>query len=120
MPRGDNPKSRANIEKHKIKKGEVRNPEGINKKRPLTDEYFLDLESPLPEKECKRLGLPAGTTFAKGQARQRNLDALQPGGYLSSKEMREAIEGRAPERLEITGTTKVETTIRLVDDRTKT
>jgi hypothetical protein len=87
---------------------------GRPKKRPLTDEYFADLERPMPPKMCKKLDLPIGSTFARGHARQRNLDGLESGGYLASKEMREAIEGKAPIRLEIQGTERKEVTLEVI------
>ena len=100
------PNSLKAIKAHEFKSGDewTGNAGGRPKKRPMTDEYFADLNEPIPPKECKRLGLPKGTLFARGHARQRNLDGIQPGGYLASKEIREAIEGKAPLRLEIQGT----------------
>ena len=118
------PKQRANL--IPAKKGEVRNPLGINRKRPITDEYFGTSQDALPEALRKKINesmgeeiLPPGATWAKANALRRFLDALQQGGHPSSREIREAIEGKAPQRLEITGPQSQEITIRIVHDRQK-
>lgn len=99
-------------------KGVSGNPGGRPKKRPMTDEYFADLERKMPAKFCKKLGLPIGSTFAQGHARRRNLDGLKEGGYLASKEMRESMEGKAPIRLEIQGTERKEVTLEVIFRKT--
>ena len=45
MPRGDNPNSRANLKPARC--GEVRNPSGINRKRPISVRYAELSEEPL-------------------------------------------------------------------------
>jgi hypothetical protein len=99
-----------------FKPGQSGNPGGRPKKRPITDEYFADSQLPMSAKDCKRLGLPKGSTFAQGHARQRNLDGIKPQGHRASKEMREAMEGKAPMRLEITGQERREVTIRVIHE----
>lgn len=123
-----NPKSLKNL-KPPIKPGEVRNPQGINRKRPITDRYFERSEMPLPESLRKKINasfpdsesevLPPGSTWADANALRRFLDALTEGGQPSSKEIREAIEGKAPERIEISGPERKEITIRVKYDRQK-
>lgn len=101
------------------------NPGGRPKKRPITDEYFDLADKPIPEKLRAKLqkkycvDLPQGITFSQMNALARYLDAMEPDGQTSSKEIREAMEGKAPMRLEISGPQRQEITIRLVDDRTK-
>jgi hypothetical protein len=116
MARKVNPKSLANLKP--IKKGEVRNPQGINRKRPITDRYYERSESPLPESIRKRVNksigeeiLQPGATWAEANALRRFLSAIDPDGQPSSKEIREAIEGKAPQRLEISGPERKEITI---------
>jgi hypothetical protein len=107
-----NPRSLANL-RPPLQKGQVLNPLGISRKRPLTDCYYEDLQRPMTDRQCKRLGLPLGSTFAEGHARQRNLDAIQPGGEAASREMREAIEGKAPQRQEVAEAERKEVTYRV-------
>jgi hypothetical protein len=97
------------------------NPGGRLKKRPITDEYFQILGEPLPEILRLQINqmfgeelLRPGTTWARAGAFRRALDSLMEGGYLASKEMREAIEGKAPLRSEITGPERKEVTLRVV------
>lgn len=108
-----------------FKPGQSGNPGGRPKKRPITDEYFALTNKAIPEKLRKKLQkkwgieLEKGITFAQMNALRRSLDALEQGGHTSSKEIREAIEGKAPERLEISGPERKEITIRILHDRKK-
>lgn len=104
--------------------GESGNPSGRPKKRPITDEYFQLSQSPIPEslrqKINRQLGeelLKEGATWAQANALRRFLDTIMQGGHPSSREIREAIEGKAPERLEITGPERKEIKIRVSFDR---
>jgi hypothetical protein len=124
-PRKMNPKSLANLAPP-VKPGEVLNPTGINRKRPITDEYYARSQEPLPEPLRLKINAALGVevlkpkaTWAEANSLRRFLDALTEGGHPSSKEIRESIEGKAPERLEIMGTQKKEITIRVSFDRTR-
>jgi hypothetical protein len=119
VPRGKNPNSLKNLKP--TKPGQVLNPQGINRKRPITDCYYQRSEEPLPENLRIRINasigeeiLKPGTTWAEASALRRFLDALMEGGTAAAKEIREAIEGKAPQRLEITGPEKKVVTIRVV------
>jgi hypothetical protein len=99
------------------------NASGRPKKRPITDEYFQLSQNPIPEKLRNdinsKLGeelLKPGATWAQANALRRFLDTLMQGGHPSSKEIREAIEGKAPERLEITGPERKEITLHLIHE----
>jgi hypothetical protein len=98
---------------------------GRPKKRPITDEYFRLADQPLPgsvrKKIKKRWGLelPPEITWSKAAAIRRYLDALEPGGVQAGKEIREAIEGKSPQRLEISGPERKQVTIKVVYDRKK-
>lgn len=121
MPkRNVNPKSLANL-RPPWKPGQSGNPEGINRKRPITDEYFALADLVIPEEIRKRIPAkirPAkGTTFAQANSLRRWMDSMLQGGHGASKELREAMEGRAPQRLEITGPERKEITIRVIEDR---
>jgi uncharacterized membrane protein len=105
------PNSLKNLEKTKIKKGEVRNPLGINRKTPMTDYYKQRALSKLPEKIRKQMNqqlgeevLPKGALWAEANAVRRFVAAVVgKDGTSDSKEIREAIEGRARQRIEVTG-----------------
>lgn len=95
------------------KPGETGNPGGRPKKRPITDEYAALANIEVPPQILKRLKLPPGLTFAQANAVRRFVDALMKGGYQASKEIREAMEGKAPMRMEIVGTERKEVILRV-------
>jgi len=120
--RGKNPKSLANLKP--ARKGEVRNPQGINK-RPFSDLYFAVSQEIVPEWKRRQLNKeaggplhPKGTTWA--EAHSRALHAKAADGDVSAvRELADRVEGRAPERLQITGNTKQMVTITIRHDRQK-
>ena len=120
-----NEKSLKNLKPFKSGGDWTGNAGGRPKKRPITDEYFQLADQVVPEKIRKRLEkkweikLEPGITFSKANALRRYLDAMESGGQTSSKEIREAIEGKAPERLEITGPERKEITIHLIHTEKK-
>src|SRR5271167_3346568 len=108
MKRGKNPRSLRNL--RPAKPGEVRNPLGVNKKRPITDEYWQVSQEAMPEvvvrrfnKECRCVLLKPGDTWARGVAVRVHFEAVMEASIRAMREMRESIEGKAPQRLEITG-----------------
>jgi hypothetical protein len=118
---GKNPKSRANLKPPA--KGEVRNPKGINRKRPWTDRMFAQSEELLIKTQAgrailKKLKLPESATWADASVWKLILKAAA-GEISAIKEMADRIEGKAPERLEISGPERKQVTIRLIHDRTK-
>jgi hypothetical protein len=80
------------------------NPGGRPKKRPISGRYAEMAETELPEDIRRVLRLPKGATFgdaiAMGQAR-----AAIKGKTDAAREFREAIEGKATQRIEIADTT---------------
>src|ERR1700739_2105986 len=94
-------------------KGVSGNPGGRPKKRPITDRYYQKAEEPLSEKDCKRLKVPIGATWGDLLA-QRQFQAAEKGSTNAAREIREAIEGRAPQRLEITGPQRKVITIKIM------
>lgn len=111
--RGENPNSLQNL--NPAQPGDVRNPTGKNRNRPYTDAYEGVAEAPLPEflrlqlnKQLrtdagnKRLPdlYPKGITWAEANALRQHLNALD-GDTRSATEVREAVEGRATQRIEI-------------------
>lgn len=79
--------------------GESGNPGGRPKRRPISARYAAFAEIPLPEKRCRELGLPPGSTFADGVTKTLYEMAMdgRPG---AAREIREGIEGRTAERPE--------------------
>jgi hypothetical protein len=123
MPRGKHPNSLANLKPAMIQPGEVRNPLGINRKRPWTDRYYERSEGPLPEilrrQFNERLGmevLPPGSTWADAGTLRQHMDAMMEGGTKAAKEIADRIEGKPPQRMEISGPEKKEITIRVKFD----
>jgi len=118
MARGKHPNSLANL-KPPIRPGEVRNPEGINRRRPITDEYWQVSPEPMPlalirkfNKKCGAKLLVEGDSWARGVAVRLQYEAAMLGIVRAAREMREAMEGKAPQRLEITANPqKVETVL---------
>jgi hypothetical protein len=122
------PRSLANL-KPPIRPGEIRNPLGVNRKRPITDQYWESSAEPMPlvlirrcNRKCGVALLQPGDTWARGVAIRAQYEAVMQGVMRAAREMREAMEGKAPQRLEITATpTKVETiiTVRYMSRRGK-
>lgn len=75
---------------------------GAPRKRPITEEYDEVVRELLPEKERRALGLPPGTTWGRAIALSRARHALLKTGVADAKEMREAIEGKSTQRIELT------------------
>jgi hypothetical protein len=119
--RGKNPKSLANLKP--AKKGEVRNPLGINSKRPFSDFYFFHAEEVVPEFWRKRINkdaggrlIPKGATWGEADSRRLHLEAAK-GNVNAIRELADRVEGKAPQRLEITGPSRKEITLHVVHDR---
>ena len=109
-----------------FKPGQSGNPGGRPKKRPITDEYFQLADQPLPEKLRTKLArdfginLAAGTTWSQASALRRFLEAtgikIEEGGTKAAKEIRESIEGKSPQRIEVSGPERKEITIQVKFD----
>ena len=122
MERGKNPHSLANL--RPARPGEMRNPEGINRKRPITDHYWEASQEPMPMALIQRFNrkwgkgmLRARDTWARGVAVRAFCEAVFEGNIRAAKEIRESIEGKSPQRLEITTPPKTEITLRVIHDR---
>jgi hypothetical protein len=101
-------------------KGEVRNPEGINGRRPYTAAYealstalFPEIFRKFKNGQLKKTLLaqgfpdaeipeiyPAGLTWAEANAIERHVNALLQGSLGDAIEVRESTEGRATQRIE--------------------
>lgn len=76
---------------------------GRPRKRPLSDAYAEQLRTTFPLKMCKALGIPLGSTWAEALTEVAFRTALKSTevGVSQRKEIREAIEGKAPVRYEL-------------------
>jgi len=64
--------------------------------------------------------LKEGATWADANAVRQLFEAVMKGSTAAAKEIREAIEGKSPQRLDISGPERKEMTIRVVyEDRNK-
>jgi hypothetical protein len=101
------------------KKGESGNPSGRPKKRPVTDEYFALADIEVPKEICKALKVKyvPGRTFSQWNALRRFMDCMLKDGHRAAKEVREAMEGKAPQRIDLTGTQTVEQILRVVFEK---
>jgi len=105
MPRGKHPKSLANL--RPIRKGEVRNPRGINTKRSFSERYLISADEVIPESARRKLNQRAGfmlhrkrTTWREASARAL-LFGASGGEVAAAKELADRVEGKAPERIEL-------------------
>ena|SRR5213594_880617 len=84
-----------------FKKGHPGGP-GRPKKRPVTERYEHELEELISEEVRLKLGLKKGATRGDAMARSTVMQAIRAKSAQFAKEIREAIEGKSPQRLEIT------------------
>jgi len=112
--RGENPNSLKNLKP--AKPGQIRNSTGKNRNRPYTDAYEGLADAPLPEflrlqlnnqarVDARKKKLPdlypKGITWAEASALRQHLNAVVNGDTRSATEVREAVEGRATQRIEL-------------------
>ncbi len=110
-------------------KGKSGNPGGKPKKRPITDEYFWLAEQPITPQMRQKIRrsygiiIPEGTTWARCLSLRLFLQGMglkiDSGAARSVKEIREAMEGKAPQRLEITGPERKEIQLLVRFDKKK-
>lgn len=94
--------------KHPLKpftKGDKRIKAGPGRPRkwPLTQRYKEILEERLPTAECKKLGLKGTATIGDAIAMKMASQAYKKGDVLATREIREAVEGKATQRIELSG-----------------
>ena len=100
------------------KPGESGNLSGRPKKRPISDRYAERAETALPEEERLKRGLPSGATYGDALALDQFNAALN-GKTEAAREIREAIEGKAGQRMEISEPEKKDVQIHVVYDKPK-
>src|SRR5713226_7532672 len=94
-----------------------RNPRngGRPKKRPISDRYEELAELVLPEKDRIKHGLPKGAMYGDALVLSMFKAAIE-GRTDAAREIREAIEGKAPQRVDA-GPGRQEVTIRVLYDQ---
>jgi hypothetical protein len=101
----------------------VPNPTGVNRKRPFSDRYHAIAEEVMPEKLRKAFNKEAGAELLKPGATWGDADAygqfLQTikGSTIAAREVADRVEGKPPQRLEVTGPERKLVTIRVLFDR---
>ena len=84
------------------KKGQSGNPLGRPRRKPITDRYIEAIETELPDDTRKKLGLAPGSTVGDAIARSVAFQAvIGPERVTAAKEIREAIEGKTPQAVEL-------------------
>ena len=83
-------------------KGVSGNPGGRPKKKPITERYEAQLEVELPESLRLKLKLKKGATYGDAVALQVIRQAIL-GKHEAAREVREAVEGRAPQQIHLSG-----------------
>jgi hypothetical protein len=76
VPRGKNPSSLNNLKP--TKPGQVLNPQGINRKRPITDRYYQRSEEPLPEILRAKINASIGEELLKTRRDMGGRERAQP------------------------------------------
>jgi hypothetical protein len=92
----------AHLKAFRWPKGVTGNAGGRPKKRAISERYAFVAEVPLPEAVRKKFKMPVGSTFGDAGAVGTFL-AMMEGKYGAAKEIREAIEGKATQRIEVVG-----------------
>lgn len=115
MPKGDNPNSRKNLKP--VKKGQVLNPLGINRKRPFTDRISQHSEQLLSatkegEQIRKALNLPEDATFADAAVKRLMREAIK-GNVKAFDQMANRIEGKPAQRIDLTAAQTIETILKV-------
>lgn len=88
------------------KPGQSGNPSGRPKKKPITDRYKEALEVELPDGVRKTLGMHKGATMGDALARRMTIRAIEGRNAVeAAREIREAIEGKAPSSSEVRSNT---------------
>jgi hypothetical protein len=103
-----------NSEGTRFKPGRSGNPSGRPRRRPISDRYAAMAEEPLEEALRLELKIPKGSTYGDALARAQWRAAIK-GNTGAAREIREAIEGKATQRIEIADNTRAEAFARMTE-----
>jgi hypothetical protein len=92
----------AHLKSFRWPKGVSGNAGGRPKKRAISERYAFIAEIPLPEDVRKKFKMPIGVTFGDAGAIGTFL-AMVAGKHGAAREIREAIEGKTAQRIEVVG-----------------
>jgi hypothetical protein len=103
MPAGRHENSLKNLKKNPkpFQKGKSGNPGG-RPKRPITQAYLAFARARCPKKVREALGLGPKATWSEAIAYGQFFNAAK-GKHSNAQEIREAIEGKATQRIELSG-----------------
>ena len=79
------------------------NPSGRPKRKPISDQYAKLADTVLPDEMRRKLKMKEGTTFGQAVALRIFMKAMT-GNSPAARELREAVEGRAPQAIALTDT----------------
>ena len=121
MARGKHPNSLANLKKHQVKPGEIKNPTGINRKFPWTERWAalgekLLKDSKRGEKIRVEFDLPETATWADAIIFRTAIEGVM-GNFSGAANLIDRQEGRAPQRIELSGPNRQILNIRITHDR---
>jgi hypothetical protein len=83
------------------KPGQSGNPAGRPRKRPISQAYDDLVQTPVPVAVARAMKIKPGSLWCEAIAIAAAREAISRGGTLSRKEIREAIEGKATQRIEL-------------------
>jgi Family of unknown function (DUF5681) len=100
------------LKPYHFKPGQCANPGGRPKKKPISDRYAEQIEVEAPREIAEQLGLPPHATMGDVIARRMAIRAINSRSAVeASREMREAVEGKAPQALDLKHSGEVTVTI---------
>ncbi len=122
MAKGKHPNSLAALKKHQVKKGQILNPAGVNRKRPWSEELLLESDTLLSESEDGEkirllLKLPADATWKQAGARVMVRSGVGRRDLAMLRECMDRIEGTPARKMEISTPGNKVLRIKVVYDR---
>ena len=96
-----------------FKPGKSGNEGGRPKKKPISEAYQLLARSPIPPRMCKKMGLPTGSTWGEALAVEQFRAASMDRSTAAAKEIRECIEGKIHQHVDLTVNTEEDIVLRL-------
>jgi Family of unknown function (DUF5681) len=100
------------LQPYHFQAGKSGNPGGRPKKKPISDRYAEQIEVLAPKEVAAKIGLPPNATMGDVIARRMAIRAVSGNNAVeASREIREAVEGKAPQAMDLRHTGEVTITI---------